>query len=236
MSMQPGWYPDPFSSGGYVRWWDGQRWGASTSVTTSPADPPVMAPGAPLPPPAVPASWPAPGSGPTAGIALASWWSRAGGKVIDLLLQALVTAPFAFVLLRPAFGRLLDALPSDGTEPTSAQVSAATEAFQSDVLASALALSALSLAVSFLYEVPQNVRWGRTIGMRATGIRIRPFAADGPVPWVTATIRWGTWALGSLLPYGIFTVLDYLWPLWDKPWQQALHDKTARTLVVRHTP
>ena len=32
MAMAPGWYQDPFSTTGYVRWWDGERWGASTAL------------------------------------------------------------------------------------------------------------------------------------------------------------------------------------------------------------
>jgi len=35
--------------------------------------------------------------------------------------------------------------------------------------------------------------------------------------------------------FGLFTLLDGLWPLWD-PNRQALHDKIAGSVVVRVTP
>ncbi len=37
---------------------------------------------------------------------------------------------------------------------------------------------------------------------------------------------------GTVIAGGLFLLLDDLWPLWDKPWQQALHDKAAKTVVV----
>ncbi|MFV2099559.1 hypothetical protein [Micromonospora sp. LOL_024] len=36
---------------------------------------------------------------------------------------------------------------------------------------------------------------------------------------------------GSLVPGG--SHVDGLWQLWDKPWQQCLHDKFAGTVVVK---
>jgi hypothetical protein len=36
---------------------------------------------------------------------------------------------------------------------------------------------------------------------------------------------------GSLVPF--FSYVDGLWQLWDKPYQQALHDKVAQTVVVK---
>ncbi len=36
---------------------------------------------------------------------------------------------------------------------------------------------------------------------------------------------------GMLVPFLVY--LDGLWQLWDKPYQQTLHDKFARTVVVK---
>ncbi len=59
--------------------------------------------------------------------------------------------------------------------------------------------------------------------------------------WGTVLLRWAgqNWyaafgfvpVLGSLL--GLYPLLDVLWPLWDDK-KQALHDKVAKTNVVRH--
>ena len=37
--------------------------------------------------------------------------------------------------------------------------------------------------------------------------------------------------LGQLV-YSCYTLVNYLWPVWD-PRRQAVHDKIGRTLVVR---
>jgi uncharacterized RDD family membrane protein YckC len=36
---------------------------------------------------------------------------------------------------------------------------------------------------------------------------------------------------GTLVPFLFY--LDGLWQLWDKPYQQTLHDKFAQTVVVK---
>jgi len=234
--MEPGWYPDPFSNGGYIRWWDGQRWGASTSLETSAptSDQPGLPIAMPPPPPPGRAGFGAPAyPGSTtvdeaANVPLAMWGSRAWAKILDSLIEAIITAPIFLWLLWPPLQRLLDAVPADGSAPTDQ----AMASFQTDVVGISLTLSIVSALVSFLYEVPQNVIWGRTLGKRVTGIRIRPRAQDTGVTWLQGTIRWATATIGSMAGYGVFTLLDYLWPLWDKPWRQAIHDKTARTVVV----
>ena len=41
-----------------------------------------------------------------------------------------------------------------------------------------------------------------------------------------------SYAVGAAIVGGLFSIVDYLWPFWDKPWRQTIHDKTARTTVV----
>ncbi len=243
--MQPGWYPDPFSSGGYVRWWDGARWGVSQtapapapeSVTeTSRPAPSAPAPHAwgdpPVPPPAPPSyaasAYGAPIDPAAAPFPLATWGQRAVAKIIDLLLQSILVLPFTLWVLWPAVRDFIATIPDDGSLPSDTSIAA----FQSQVLALSFTLSLISTAISFVYEVPQNVRWGQTLGMRLLGIRIRPLAGDVPLTWTTATVRWGAYAAGALVAGAFWTLIDYLWPLWDKPWRQALHDKAAKTVVV----
>ncbi len=237
MSMQPGWYPDPFSSGGYVRWWDGQRWGAST---TAPSTDPEAVPALPGSPVAMPAMPPAPGVGPVghgaeaaAGVPLASWGSRAGARLLDLLIETVLAVPFVYVLLGPAIRDFEAAVPVDATDE---QIRSATTTLVNSFIAASLALTLVVLVISFVYEVPQNLVWGRTLGKRVTGIRIRPLVADGPLRFGQVVIRWATYSVVAAVVGTLWALVDYLWPLWDKPWRQALHDKTARTIVVRRTP
>ena len=233
MAMEPGWYPDPFSSGGYVRWWDGERWGASTSVgTTAPTS---NAPGTPVPmppPPPAPATYGGPGYAPVRPeappIPLATWPQRAAARILDSLIEGVIALPFVLWLVWPAVQRFVDAVPTDGSAPSQE----AMTALQGDLLAVSTTITVIAVVVSLLYQAPQNKRWGRTVGKRALGIRIRPFAADGPLTWGQVLSRWAVFEVFSLIAGGLLLIIDCLWPLWDKPWRQALHDKVARTIVV----
>ena len=237
MAMEPGWYPDPFSSGGYVRWWDGERWGASTSVgTTAPTS---STPGAPVPlpppPPAMPQAPGYPGAayGSGAGTAvapipLASWISRAMARLLDGFIEALIATPFVLWLVWPAVQRFVESIPTDGSQPSQAAMSS----LQSDLLNVSTSITVISVVISMLYQLPQNKAWGRTLGKRALGIRIRPLAADLPLSWGQVIARWGVFEAFSIVLGGLPLLLDCLWPLWDKPWRQALHDKAAKTIVV----
>ena len=267
MAMTPGWYPDPFSSAGYVRWWDGARWGASVLLpegtpppvpgqpvalpppgSTPLAAPSVQAaPPAPVPPPGgyppPPAGWapppappygaPAPGrygAPAEAPYEIAQYGSRVVARIIDSVIEGIVLVPVSIWLLWPAITRFIDALPADGTLPPDVM-----QQWITDVTGASIWLTALTLVVTFVYEVPQNVRWGRTLGKRAVGIRVRPRDVDSVgLTWGTASIRWAVEAGGAALVGGIFTLIDYLWPLWDKPWRQTIHDKAAKTTVVPH--
>jgi uncharacterized RDD family membrane protein YckC len=79
------------------------------------------------------------------------------------------------------------------------------------------------------------VAYGRTVGKRVLGIRIRMLADDRTPDLSTALIRWALFTAGTVIAGGPFLLLDGLWPLWDKPWRQALHDKLAKTVVVPTT-
>ena len=61
------------------------------------------------------------------------------------------------------------------------------------------------------------------------------------MPLGTVLLRWvgqygvgilGLHARSSAASAGIYSLLNYLWPLWDDK-KQAIHDKVAKTNVVR---
>ena len=150
-------------------------------------------------------------------------------RIIDWIIESLISAPFILWAMWPSFDRLMAAVPRDGSPlPDSA-----AQAFVDDMIAQQWTLVVISVIVTFAYQVPQNVLFGRTVGKRILGIRIRMLAVDRNPGWGSATVRWGTYTLGVLVLTALFAIVDYLWPLWDKPWRQALHDKAARTIVVR---
>lgn len=86
------------------------------------------------------------------------------------------------------------------------------------------------------YAVLNGSELGQTFGKRAMGIQVRDIGASGGTIGVQrAALRYVTVGLFRIVPFfGLFTLLDGLWPLWDRH-RQALHDKIAGSVVVRFT-
>ncbi|MFI0486501.1 RDD family protein [Actinomadura sp. 9N215] len=92
------------------------------------------------------------------------------------------------------------------------------------------------IGTPFLYEWLQISRWGATLGKRAVGIKVVRAADGGPVPKGRAVLRAlcfspGIYYAPNYLP--VLGQLNILWLLWDRPLRQCLHDKAAKTMVVR---
>jgi uncharacterized RDD family membrane protein YckC len=95
----------------------------------------------------------------------------------------------------------------------------------------------LAAALWFAYEVPAVANNGQTIGKRLLRIRVVRIEQAGPVGFGRSFRRWNTMGLPTLLwwCFGIGLILqaiDFLFALFDRPLQQALHDKSARTVVI----
>ena len=96
--------------------------------------------------------------------------------------------------------------------------------------------------VRLVYGVGFLKAFSATPGKLLVGIEVRLRDAPGPLPWGTVLVRWlgqNVETLLRLLPvvgpvfgFGAYALVDGLWPLWDGK-RQALHDKPARTSVVR---
>lgn len=92
----------------------------------------------------------------------------------------------------------------------------------------------------FVYEWTQIATWGRTLGKRIAGVRVTALdGAGSPSPAQVAgraILSGGLVGLVFIPPFLLFLppfiMLNYLWQLWDRPYQQCLHDKAARTIVV----
>jgi uncharacterized RDD family membrane protein YckC len=97
-------------------------------------------------------------------------------------------------------------------------------------------ITIIGIFVNWFLMGRDGERNGMTLGKQVVGIRV--VKADGsPVTVGFAVVRefvvkgllFGT--VGWFL-FGIPGLLNYLWPLWDKPGQQALHDKIVSTYVT----
>lgn len=224
----PGWYPDPQAPSGVAplpRWWDGAQW----TDRYGPAAP-VAAQVSPKPPATTPD-----------GVPLAGWWSR----VFAQLLDGLVVLPVFIVATLPLWGDIGDALREywndlgdsidDGTSaPSGTQL-------QRDLFGTLVTISLIGAAISLVYNVAFLMWKQATPGKLLLGLRIRRRETPGPMPLGTVLVRWLTqfapsYLLGQVPVVGAFSslyvLLDSVWPLWDDQ-RQAIHDKAARTNVVR---
>lgn len=227
MSTPPGWYPDPQPPPGVPpaqRWWDGAAWTEHLA-------------------PAAPVAQPSPYAGPATtpdGEPLAGWGRRLGAYLLD----ALILLPFMLIASIPFWGQIGDAFGDYWDEvtrsiDTGGDAPSGTE-LQRELARSFLAIGLIGTAINFVYHVGFLMWKQATPGKLMLGLRVRRREVPGPMPLGTVLVRWltqfGPSVLGSIQYVGYlvstYTLLDGLWPLWDTK-RQALHDKAARTNVVR---
>ena len=205
----------------------------------APAEPPPPAPEPPTarhPGPAVPGYGPdspvPPGAGgparTTAGrppaqtgqYVLSGWWRRVGAAVIDGLIITVgavaITAVFAAVF---SVGFLADD----------------TVGIVSVIVGLILAVVAFSIMALLYAPLLMSRTNGRTLGRMATGIRV--IRANGhPMTFGFAMLREVAvkallFGIVSSLTFGLASLLDVLWPLWDEE-NRALHDLLVDTRVI----
>ncbi|NUT54409.1 MAG: RDD family protein [Thermoleophilia bacterium] len=95
-----------------------------------------------------------------------------------------------------------------------------------------------TLFVVLLFLVPEGIYYtalvgsrSQTFGKMALGIKVVDAESRSPIGYARAFRRWlSTAAMRAL--FTVPSVVDHLWPLRD-PRRQALHDKFARSVVVR---
>jgi len=138
---------------------------------------------------------------------LASWGRRLCALVVDGMLLATVV-----VSTMAAAGIPLDEISSTVRNGSGA------------------ALIALFVLPEAVYDTAMIGSRSQTIGKMA--LRIRVVGADDrrPIGYMRAFTRWLATAL--LWVFTIPGLVDHLWPLHDRR-NQALHDKFARSVVVR---
>ena len=98
-----------------------------------------------------------------------------------------------------------------------------------------LGLFVLLLAGYYVYFVEMMFRSGQTAGKKAMKIRVVPFEPGATLTRGMAAKRYLIeFPVGIIVPF--FSYVDGLWQLWDKPYQQTLHDKVAKTVVIKVAP
>ncbi|MGC5584079.1 RDD family protein [Ornithinimicrobium sp. W1665] len=159
---------------------------------------------------------------------LAGWGLRLLARIVDGILLSLVTG---FVILPLVDPTLLE---DYTTWIMTADPSSAFE-IPEGLASGLLRVSMVSLVVGLAYEVLMLRLLGATVGKLLTGLRVRLRETPGQLPWAAAAVRGLVWQGPSAINGlgQVFMLLNGLWPLWDAK-RQALHDKAARTNVVRN--
>jgi uncharacterized RDD family membrane protein YckC len=94
------------------------------------------------------------------------------------------------------------------------------------------AMVLLALTISYFYFVEMAWKSGQSIGKRVVKLQIVPVDPAGARSRGMFVKRWAVERVTAVfVPF--FSYLDGLWQLWDKPFQQCLHDKAAQTVVVK---
>jgi uncharacterized RDD family membrane protein YckC len=163
--------------------------------------------------------------------------------VLAAVLDGIISIPLYLIAAVPAivwqwdalstwFSDLSDAIENDTAEPPDPAILDPSTG-PGFVLVVSLIVASVLYSVVFL-------RWKQaTPGKLVVGLRVRRRETPD-LPWGTILARVGFISglslLGQLPLIGfafiLTALLDYLWPLWDSK-NQALHDKVARTNVVR---
>ena len=152
---------------------------------------------------------------------LAGWWSRVGATLID----GLIISVGALIILA-LFGSVFSVgfFASEETGVASLIVG--------------LMLSVVAIAIVALLYAPlmMDRTNGKTLGRMAMGIRV--VRANGqPMTFGWAMLREVAvksllFGIAGSLTFGLASLADYLWPLWDDE-NRALHDFIVDTRVVR---
>lgn len=212
--QQPGYDQQQYAQQGY----DQQQPYAAYSQQPAYAQPGYGQPypGAGTPPPGVPAP-------------LAEWWRRLLARFIDGLIFLVPVLIINSVIK--------DALVEIRIDWQTGRVEA-----ENFYLAQALVNVAVGV-ILVAYEYLMLSSRGQTVGKMALRIRVaqlngHPQGGLGTDVVLKRTLVYigavfFTWIPYLGLAFFAFALVNYLWLTWDRPYHQTLHDKVARTVVVR---
>ncbi|MFC0533515.1 RDD family protein [Phytohabitans kaempferiae] len=100
-----------------------------------------------------------------------------------------------------------------------------------------VAIFIIGIALWFAYEVPGTANTGQTFGKRIMRIKVMRVESAERLGFGRSLRRWNIMGLPtflwSCLGIGfILQLVDNVFPFFDRPLYQALHDKSAQTVVV----
>ncbi len=168
--------------------------------------------------------------------ALAEWWQRLLARLVDGVVISILLIPLWLVIFVSLYSRMirLGQQAQYANPGSQAAFNQAVNHMFTDMFGSILLLVLITSVVTFGYDWLQHALWGRTIGKRVLGTRVVTADTRSRISVGAAGGRAAVYALPGLVPTigGIFALINELWLLWD-PQRQCLHDKAAKTVVVK---
>jgi uncharacterized RDD family membrane protein YckC len=171
---------------------------------------------------------------------LSGWWRRVFAYWIDSTLVNVLATVFSWRFLQ----QIAEAMSSYTDRAVRASETGAPAPpvgpLVDTLTGPMLGILAVFTGLWFVYEVGFLKAFQGTPGKLLLGLEVRLSSTPGPLPWGALLLRYFakigvgllSWVPFAVLLVCVYAVLDALWPLWD-PRRQALHDKAARTQVVR---
>ncbi|MBX6748218.1 MAG: RDD family protein [Micromonosporaceae bacterium] len=157
-------------------------------------------------------------------------------RLVAYLLDGLILGAISMVFILPLYFCLIFLVVAPIATVNGEPVDDATGARTAlGVIGVVFLMLALSLVLMYIYEVELALRnGGQTYGKKIAKIRIVPLDPTETLTRRHLTLRFfATYGMNLVPGLGL---VDGLFQLWDKPYQQCLHDKAAKTVVVRLTP
>jgi uncharacterized RDD family membrane protein YckC len=161
----------------------------------------------------------------------ASRWRRLAAFAIDAVVLTLVTGALWGRLLASFANRLGVATSIDRGDPAAR---GAVRRVVAHTTGPYLIVLVATIVLAILYYWLLTGYWGTTIGKRSVGLWVVTAGDRSPIGLPRSLLRALVFVLGGeAVP--LFFLVDNGWLLGDRR-RQALHDKVAATLVVRHRP
>jgi len=133
-------------------------------------------------------------------------WIRLVARIIDGILLAIVAVPLSII---------------------------AATAKNNDRTASSFVVETAILLLYFIYEgLMLTLAGGQTVGKKVMKIRVAMLADGSPPVGSAGWIRAAVYSLPNIVCC-VWQLVNVLWCTWDRPYQQCLHDKAAKTVVVK---
>ncbi|HZE34243.1 MAG TPA: RDD family protein [Actinoallomurus sp.] len=163
---------------------------------------------------------------------LAEAWQRLVARLIDGLILAVIMSPLWIWFFGWYLHKLTNILPDDPNDPVAMDHLMNAEL---NLMGISLLVGLVGGTIAFVYDGFQHAKWGQTLGKRAMKIKVVTLSGRAPLSTFAAVKRAALYAYAPQVPGigGIFSLLDSLWLLWDKPHRQCLHDKVADTVVIK---